>query len=55
LDNYIVVRIADEIVVDLMLKACGVAYDEAKSEIVFRTLDGVHIPFASAKLMLRLK
>ena len=55
LDNYIVVRVADEIVVDLMLKACGLAYQDAESEIVFRTLDGTPIPFASAKLMLRLK
>jgi len=55
LENYLVVRVADEIVVDLMLKACGVAYDEAKAGIVIRTLDDVPIPFASAKLMLRLK
>jgi hypothetical protein len=55
LDNYIVVRVADEIVVDLMLKACGVSYDEAASEIEMRQVDGVPIPFASAKLLLRLK
>ena len=28
LDEYLVVRVADEIVVDLMLSACGVTYDE---------------------------
>lgn len=55
LDNYLVVRVADEIVVDLMLQACGVDYAEAKREITIRTLEGVPIPFASAKLMLRLK
>src|SRR6266446_3600527 len=55
LDNYLVVRVADEIVVDLMLKACGVSYEEAAPEIVIRQLDNVAIPFASAKLMLRLK
>jgi len=55
LDNYLVVRIADEIVVDLMLKACGVGYEEASPEVMMRTLNGVPIPFASAKLMLRLK
>jgi len=55
LDNYFVVRVADEIVVDLMLKACGVNYEEAASQIVIRQLDDVAIPFASAKLMLRLK
>ena len=55
LDNYLVVRVADEIVVDLMLKACGVSYEEAAAEIVFRQLGDVTVPFASAKLMLRLK
>lgn len=55
LDNYIVVRIADEIVVDLMLKTCGVTYNEALPEVETRSIDGVPIPFASAKLMLRMK
>jgi hypothetical protein len=32
LDDYLVVRIADEIVVDLMLSACGVTYEEAVND-----------------------
>ena len=55
LDAYQVVRIADEIVVDLMLSACGVGYDDAVSEIEFVVIQGVTIPFASAKLLLRTK
>ena len=55
LDAYQVVRIADEIVVDLMLSACGVGYDDAVSEIEFVVIQGVPIPFASAKLLLRTK
>ena len=55
LDDYTVVRVADEIVVDLMLAACGVTYDDAASEIEIRELQGVAIPFASAKLLLRTK
>src|SRR5688572_24077156 len=55
LDNYLVVRVADEIVVDLMLKACGVDYTQASAQIIHRTFDDVPIPFASARLMLRLK
>ena len=55
LDAYQVVRIADEIVVDLMLSACGVGYDDAVSEIEFVEIQGVTIPFASAKLLLRTK
>lgn len=55
LDAYQVVRIADDIVVDLMLSACGVGYDEAVSEIESVVIQGVPIPFASAKLLLRTK
>jgi hypothetical protein len=53
--NYVVVRVADEVVVDLMLSACGVGYAEALPEIEYRTIQNVTIPFASAKLLLRLK
>jgi len=55
LDEYTVVRVADEIVVDLMLAACGVTYDDAANEIEMREVQGVAIPFASAKLLLRTK
>jgi hypothetical protein len=55
LDTYQVVRIADEIVVDLMLSACGVRYADAVSEIESVVIQGVPIPFASAKLLLRTK
>lgn len=53
LDTYQVVRVADEIVVDLMLSACGVVYDDAIDEIESVEIQGVLIPFASAKLLLR--
>lgn len=55
LDNYTVVRVADEIVVDLMLAACGVTYEDGAHEIEMKTIGGVTIPFASAKLLLRTK
>ncbi len=55
LDEYVVVRVADEIVVDLMLSACGVTYAEAAGEIETRIIQGVTIPFASARLLLRTK
>jgi hypothetical protein len=55
LRNYVVVRIADEVVVDLMRVACGIGYHEAESEIQMFTIEGVAIPFASAKLLLRTK
>jgi hypothetical protein len=55
LDEYLVVRVADEIVVDLMLSACGVTYEEALNGIELRVIEGVSIPFASANMLLRMK
>ena len=55
LEKFVVIRVADEFVVDLMLKACGVGYNEGASEIEARTIEGIAIPFASPKLLLRLK
>ncbi len=53
--NYQVVRVADEIVVDLMLKACGVNFEDAEKEIEIKEIEGVPIPFASARLLLQMK
>jgi hypothetical protein len=55
LDNFVVVRVADEIVVDLMLAACGLTYQEAEPEIEYINVADVRIPFASKKLLWRLK
>jgi hypothetical protein len=55
LKNYIVVRIADEIVVDLLVKAGGIDFDTAKGEIVVKRVGGVDIPFASAELLYKMK
>lgn len=54
-DDYEVIRVADEIVVDLMASAAGIDFSEARSGIVFVELHGVRIPFASAELLLRMK
>ena len=55
LRNWVVVRVCDEVVVDLMTLACGISYRDGESEIQIFTIDGVPIPFASAKLLLRTK
>jgi Nucleotidyl transferase of unknown function (DUF2204) len=55
LDQYIVVRVADEIVVDLMLSACGVSYEDAVDQVELSTVEGITIPFPSAQLLLRMK
>lgn len=53
--QYIVVRVADEVVVDLMRSASGIDYAEAAPEIVIRKVQGVSIPFASPRLLWRMK
>ena len=55
LHEFIVVRVADEVVVDLMLRAGSVSYAEAESEIEYHEIGGVNIPFASARLLWRTK
>ncbi len=54
-EKYTVVRVADEIVVDLMKSASGIEYAEAAKDIVIREVQGVPIPFASPKLLWRMK
>lgn len=53
--DYIVVRVADEILVDVMTAACGVEFEEASAGIEWATFEGVAIPFATPELLLRLK
>lgn len=55
LRNYVVVRVCDEVIVDLMMAACGITYAEAAPDIEIVSIDGVPIPFASARLLLRTK
>lgn len=52
---WVVVRINDEITVDLMTEATGIGYDEAERFIEWQEIQGVRVPFASAELMLRFK
>ena len=55
LDNFVVVRVGDEFLVDLMKAACGIEYPEASRFIQWITVQGVSIPFASPELLLRTK
>jgi hypothetical protein len=55
LTRYVVVRVADEIVVDLLLSAGGISYADAMPEILQVNLNGITIPFASPRLLLRMK
>lgn len=53
--KYNVVRVGDEIVVDLMRAACAIDYEEASKDIVIRRVLDVDIPFASPRLLWRMK
>ena len=55
LQQYNVIRVADEILVDLMRSAGGIDYEEAAKDVVIREVDGVPIPFASPRLLWRMK
>jgi copper chaperone CopZ len=53
--NYGVVRVADEVVVDLMASAGTVDYDSAQSDIERITVEGVLIPVAGKKSLMKMK
>ncbi len=53
--DHVVVRVADEIVVDLMGRACGVDYAHAAADAEILERDGVSIHVASPRTLIRLK
>ncbi len=53
--NYHVVRVADEIVVDLIEQACDISYQQAQDHIVHETINNVTIPFLSVEWLLKTK
>jgi hypothetical protein len=55
LQQWMVTRVNDEITVDLMTEACGIRYEEAKTDIQTREVQSVPIPMANRRLMIKLK
>lgn len=55
MQKYTVVRVADEIVVDLLSKACEVTYHEAAKKAEKIDLQGVVIPVANLNTMIKTK
>ena len=49
--KYTVVRVNDEVVIDLMRSACGISYEEALPESRIVEVDGVPIPIATPELL----
>jgi hypothetical protein len=54
-ERYTVVRVADEIVVDLMKSACGISYAEAAAHIEPQIVAGVPIPVLDKALLIQTK
>jgi len=54
-EKYEVVRVADEIIVDLMARACDIDFEAAKKEMQFVEVEGVKIPIASKELLIKMK
>ena len=53
--RHVVVRVADEVVVDLMGRACGLSYSEAAHDAEAIERGGVAIPVASPSTLIRTK
>ncbi|MCP4589721.1 MAG: hypothetical protein GY842_03160 [bacterium] len=54
-EKYRVVRVADEVVVDLLAEACGVDYEAAVQEIETIDMGGAAVPVASKGTLIRTK
>ena len=55
LAEYTVVRIADEIVIDLVERACDVTYEMAQNHIEYDTIRGVQVPYLEVPLLIQTK
>jgi hypothetical protein len=55
LQRHVVVRVVDEVVVDLMGRACGLSYADAARDAEALERDGVRIPVASPATLIRTK
>lgn len=55
LADYAVVRVADEVIVDLLAAACGVKYDDVADQCELEEIDGVAVRFLAADALLRTK
>jgi hypothetical protein len=53
--RHVVVRVVDEVVVDLMGRACGLRYSDAAADAETIERDGVAIPVASPSTLIRTK
>jgi Nucleotidyl transferase of unknown function (DUF2204) len=53
--EFVVVRVVDEVVIDLMGRACGLDYPTVAADAEVRDLGGVLVPIASPATLIRTK
>lgn len=53
--TYTVVRVADEVMVDLLGRACGISYADAVADSEIVEIDGVPVPLVSKRTLIRTK
>lgn len=55
LKEYTVVRVADEILVDILVSATGISFKEAEKDIEYVTIENIEIPLANIDLLYKMK
>lgn len=53
--DHVVVRVVDEVVIDLMGRACGLTYADVATDMELRDIGGVLVPIASPSALIRTK
>jgi hypothetical protein len=53
--DHVVVRVIDEVIVDLMGKACGLSFADVAADMEWHDMAGVRVPIASPATLVRTK
>jgi hypothetical protein len=53
--DHTVVRVVDEVIIDLMGRACGLTYADVAADMEWHDLAGVRVPVASPSALVRTK
>jgi hypothetical protein len=53
--DHTVVRVVDEVIVDLMGQACGLSFADVAADVEWHDMAGVQVPVASPAALLRMK
>jgi len=53
--DFVVVRVADEIIVDLLGRACGLSYADVAADVELRLFGDTRVPVAGPRVLIRTK